>query len=497
MNKLSLIDEKLQVILLDLYKKLSSTRVLYKLSITLLLITLCLYIYLSFFNHPHNDEYFYANMLKSNSYDFINSQLAAYNGWTGRITANIAMQLPAVFFSLVTISKVTPIVGIILFLVAIYLLLSTITNGVMNVTERVLITLIIFTFYINQLPEISQSWFWPAAWFNHQLPIIIGIFLINFLIKYYRDSKVSDLLISVVLIFFTSGGNELIALNIVTSILLVIAYHKSQHNKMLYSWLGLLIVSLVPMLIMVSSPGNSIRLQVQSEYGEFFNSGNNWIILTTIITDFFEVLAKWIFNVHGILAFSLIFIIVSIAYKRNSKFLKNSNRILRVSPIIILSIVLILSLVNLSIFVILAGEPTYPRVMSLQISMLILASIYSLLYFANKSAESIVSKYFSLRSFLVILVLLATISSTNFTYAWNDIVTGRAQNYDRDMRSAYEQIGQCVDENTVDCVIYRSYESYKYPESLFEVYLGDENVYMNQVMSEYYGLDSIVMLDNW
>lgn len=211
---------------------------------------------LSYYNNPTLDDYAYA--LRDSSNNIIETALDTYQNWSGRYFSTAISQFnPLVYHSLAGY-KIYPIVILLTFCGAFFYLFNSLFSKVLSRLQVISLSMFFIVLYLFQAPSICESFYWFSGSAAFTIPPILTIILVTLLNQkrsYFKQ------VLAILLTVCICGGNEVSAI-IVLSIVGFINYLKYYKEKKINKQnLLLLIVSIICVLIVVSSPGNSIRIE--------------------------------------------------------------------------------------------------------------------------------------------------------------------------------------------------------------------------------------------
>lgn len=229
------------------------------------------FLYLSFFIHPVNDDYFYAiTHLNVNCFAAVYD---SYSNWSGRFLATLISGLnPLSLFygNSVFYYKLYSFILILIFWGALLVGFKVLSGKYLSNLKIIFLASLFFITYISLCPKISELFYWFSAYTAFTIPNIMAFILLSTL----RIKNKFLFFIQCVLSFLIPGGNEVTAILFVM-FLLFLSY--ATRNKRIYT---LTIISLTSILIVILSPGNAVRMSGQLSSHPYLWS----IILSTLQT---------------------------------------------------------------------------------------------------------------------------------------------------------------------------------------------------------------------
>ncbi len=226
------------------------------LSISIIIISIiCIfpYIYLCQYCHPVNDDYSFAlSHINTNCFQ---SVIDSYNNWSGRFFATfISSTNPlSIYEKPVMVYKIYSTIIIILFwIVPFFSFRILFKNKLTNLNITALSCLFFITF-MALCPKVSELFYWFSSYTAFTIPSILSIFFFSILIK---DNYIYTF-IQFLLAFIIPGGNEVTAILFVSSLLFISFITKNKRIILLTA------IAFLSILIVILSPGNSIRMSYQ------------------------------------------------------------------------------------------------------------------------------------------------------------------------------------------------------------------------------------------
>ncbi|MBK8554058.1 MAG: hypothetical protein IPL53_24620 [Ignavibacteria bacterium] len=243
------------------------------------------------FNHPSSDDW--GPAVNNNIYGFWQTQMNAYKYWTGKYFSSAVLSFSPLYFNSFTGYKVFTLFLMLLFIYVLFVFISEFTKSILNIKERIVISLSVFFLYLYSMPNIAQSFYWLTASVVYQCGIIL---IMLFLILYNRinQSERSSsgfllIIISCLVLTAIAGCSEMAMVIGVLTIALFILYNLFIDKKIKLLLVLFAAVISIAAYFLISSPGNSIR-------GALYpNSHQLLLSLQITITTLIEYLLSWIF----------------------------------------------------------------------------------------------------------------------------------------------------------------------------------------------------------
>ncbi len=437
-------------------------------------LTILPFIIISFFNNPTADDFCYN--CKSRDLGFWNAQLSWYNDWSGRYFSSAILSIKPLVSDSFLIYKLIPIVLIISLFTTIYYISSLL---LVNLKKRdfLILTFFILVMYLIQMPSISEGFYWLAGSITYQLSNILAILLFCFLIKLIETNDRKYLIFSIIFAFLVIGSNEASMLLISFIIGVIFIFKSIQQKKINFSILILLIFVIIFSAIVIKSPGNSIRASYYPNKNQIFYA-----------------IYKSILAVKSYLGIWLPFIIVCtfIFFDYfNKKNEIRTSKIFNVNPIIVFLVVLSIPFIGFFTGYWSIGRTPPYRTINIIYFYFLLGLIYLVfvVFFKLKRTENdfiSYSKWVKYSLFIIIFIQLG--QENNIRTAYSDLFSGKAYNYDAELKSRYKTIQN----NSID-ILYVPALTFK-PTTIFCGDISnDSNHWTNQCYDSYYKPKSIVI----
>ena len=223
------------------------------------LITLSLYIFISFYCHPSGDDFAYSHTVSQS--DFFTAWSHEYFHWNGRYSSNVFVLINPISMGIewIWLYKLAPIILIFLTPTTIFFCLKRIINSneIKN-NKLFLFSLLLSLLYLHQMPILSEGIYWYTGAVTYHLANLMTLSLIT--LNETKDSskkcKVFTFSLLIPLAIISMGFNE------ITSLLILIYTSFKLYNSFNNSKIKCVIV-FIPVLLgaaaMFLSPGNTVR----------------------------------------------------------------------------------------------------------------------------------------------------------------------------------------------------------------------------------------------
>lgn len=232
--------------------------------IILSIICLLPFLFLCFYIHPVNDDYFYAlTHLKLNC---INSVIDSYLHWSGRFLATFISCLnPLSLYKAPNIIYQTDAFIVVLLFFLIPLVSFKILLGkYLNNIRIIALTGLFFMTYMSLCPKVSELFYWFSSYVAFTIPNLLTLIFLAILPK----KNPPLVILQCILAFIIPGGNEVTAILFVSTMLYTAYLIRSKRIYLLT------FLSLISILLVILSPGNAIRMS-----GQLSSSPYLWTII--------------------------------------------------------------------------------------------------------------------------------------------------------------------------------------------------------------------------
>lgn len=427
-----------------------------KRNVNSIIIILCLFAILPYFIagsyiHPFFDDYFFASQIDEKGiFGFIRY---FYLNWSGRYSEEILM---ALFNAKIVSSGNIQFVLLAVFIMsavffAMFYLVHILFKNYCSLTNRVIIALSGFTFYLVFMPELFTSFYWYcSSYYQLSLAFLlldIGL-IINILIKERSlIYKGGILLLNV----FIAGFSEVTVFSVSILYFSIIVYHYIKLKRINTFLILLLLVFITFAMFNLLSHGNIQRMSVSASH----TGGGNGFFFSSIRAVYDLILFHGIYTFFKtpFLFLCLLFVPWLI------KYLKSDNpipKIFKVNPLYSILITLFIFYLHHALTLYGAGYSLQGRVFNFSVLLFWLALIYNLFavltYFSGKipSIFSEISPQATKWAFAVI-VLLFSFSDNNRLLIGD--LTRELPAYQKQMCHRYELIEKAKKNGAQDVIV--------------------------------------------
>ena len=443
------------------------------------------FILIAFYCFPSADDFVYAWSTKS--IGILESCKRDYWNWNGRYFSNLLVFMNPMSINSLTLYRIIPTLLILGSLGSTYLLIETFCLNRINRTLKWSISGMLCLLYLNSMPRISEGIYWYTGSVTYQLAIILLTLytanLMRYAIEKYAFTKKIDFILILVQVFCIAGFSETGLLQlIVLQAFFLLTYRKKVH-------LFLLTFTILSGMVMIFSPGNTVRSQYFPEQHHLWFS---FYMTTAQIVRFGS---SWIFNLP-MLACSLWF--VSSINQGSLKTLNEINFLIKKPSIFLIGL---LAILFISVF------PPYwamgmlgqHRTVNAACYPFIFAWFLALIFFSNKYENALpfvkLSRFVmrNKKAFIALLVL-SFVSIGNLQLICKDLISGKAEAYKIEMENRTLKIEACLQKKDFICEL----DSLKNkPASIFNLDLRkDTSFWINKGTAAYFDLQAIRIKEN-
>lgn len=432
------------------------------------------FLIISFFNNPSADDFcFNAN---NQDFGYLGANLYSYNNYNGRFFSAAILNLNSLVSGSFIIYKLTPIILFSSLFLSIYYLSSLLFYNFKR-RDLIILSLLCLVVYLIQMPSVSQGFYWLAGSITYQLPNILTVIFFCLLIKLFKANKRKYIALLTLSSIFIIGSNETSMILIDFLISSVFIYRWVQDKKINKSILLILLFAILFSMVVIISPGNSARSSYFSNNHQFFDS---------IINSF---LAYKKYIIHWL---PLIILIILIFYNYFAKKISNNtSKIFIVNPIIVFIIVFSIPLIGFFPgYWGLGSRPPLRTINTIYFFFLIGIIYFSFVLFFNLNKHNNYFINFSewVKYLLFILVFIRLTETNNIKVAYSDLITGKAYQYDLELKRRYQLIG----DSKIDTVFVPKLR-YIPATIYFDDITNDTKDWRNQCHDSYYKSKTILL----
>ena len=469
--------------------KFKQSKYLYIVFSILLLMSVFPLVYISLYSRPSADDFNYSatlyHYLSSGNYNIfglikkaIEVDIHFFNNWQGLYTSAFILALqPGVF------NEKYYFIGAILLLIisflCIFYLIKTISKVLKLDKYYLFLSIFIFVFLFQQLPDIKEGLYWFNGAWNYMPFFFLSLLNIGLCLRYlFIGERKRYLILSCILSFVISGGNHVTSFMNILLLISICIYALSKKKGLICISL---VVAIIGFILMYIAPGTAIR-QAYFPNPSIFNAIKQTFIRSFTFTSQYTS-RNCIFYILAIVLFSIF------VYKK--EYFKNYY--FKYSPIIYLFIAWIILCGMLAVPYYAMGNFGEGRVVNViwlfEYASLSLITIYTTWYLLDKYFEvkDIKNDLFVNFLFIGLVLISAYWLDCNYIKAIKELTSGQALAFS----SAYDERTDRIKNS--DGEVYLN----SLPESslLKHSDLSSEGGWINGSFMEYYNISEVYLID--
>jgi len=417
--------------------------------IGLFILAIVPFVLLFLYNHPSPEDFYFSYEARIKSL-WTNTKVQYRHG-TGRYFQNFLLYLRPVYDKFFISYKAGCFLFMALFFSSVLLSVSLLTVKLISFRERILISLVIIFTYLYAMPEVSSGFYWYGGISAYHSGIILVPIFFAFLVKSGNSINSASGLVyafmALIVLILITGVNEILAILLFLFTLFLNIRHFVKDRSIKWQYVVFVIASGIFLYILLKSPGNKFRLtQFPGNTNFSYSFFNSFVFL-------YQNILSWIFN-SPLLACSLILLPVYFKISEKKKNLKNKLLTNPVGFSICWIIVLYISVFfsYYSTTVVLSRTSNF-------IYFIFIAGWFYLLYILSniiftKGKFSFIKNRKYLYGLSLVFIILFLIKPNNITTAFNDLFSGSAHSYNRQLNERYQFLENCPNDSCrVDSLI--------------------------------------------
>ncbi len=433
---------------LDLLRSLVSNKPrISKIIFLCLIFSIVPFLILTMFANPaYDDICFLSSTLEFGPYQM---QLNHYNRWSGRYFSTALISIAPMSFGDFQGYKIIAFFIISLTFFAIFCFISAFLSDTENsLIDKLIISTFITALYSNQMPDITEGYYWLSGSVTYQIPSILTLFFFVIIIKLFESRKfiIRNTLLAFCyfLVFAIVGSSEISMLALILLLGFITVKSYLMKSKKRWIWTSLLVFAILCSVIVLAAPGNEVRStffpnRQRLIYSTFMGFGNEVRFLLT-----------WFSNSAFILG-TIVFI--PIAYRINKNNLLNV--VTKVHPFS--SSFLLLAIVFIGFFGPFWSTGLLGQLRSVNaVYFLFLigwfVNIFIWVDYFREKISSAVESFPKYAYFICVpLIVISLFATNNNKDAIEDLMSKRAFKYEKQAKLKRNQIESCVREKIKRC----------------------------------------------
>ncbi|MEO8591413.1 MAG: DUF6056 family protein [Flavobacteriales bacterium] len=242
----------------------------------LLLLVLALYVLLARFVHPYADDWSYA--VAGMRTELLPRLWDEYHLWNGRYFSNVLVLRGPLVLGLehgLTIYRFVPVALILLTWAGAYVLIRTITAGIVDRSRALFGALVFVLVFLNVMPDISEGIYWYTGSVTYQLANALSLFLVAgwaVVLRSPGKPGTSLPIAMALLVVVIVGCNELHMVFMVLLHAALLAFRYRSSGRVHPALAAMLVLSLACAAIVYFAPGNEMRGGQFPQRQHFFHS---------------------------------------------------------------------------------------------------------------------------------------------------------------------------------------------------------------------------------
>lgn len=455
-------------------------------------LSLAPFIILSFFVHPHYDEYYFIDALSGrNIYE---ATAYWYNNWSGRFSSFFLCNILTYGTTNILIYRFYPIILMGLYVITFYLFFKSILKNIIAKNKLVLLSLFFLVLYIYKMPEVTTGFYYMICAYICDTGMLAFILLLVVLYKLLDDSvpkKGLYILLGCFLSLYIGGAYEPVMAMANTFMCLaciLLMYYKNSNLK----WFILIeIFLLISTFILVVAPGNKVR-----GGADLLSIHERGIVQIAIATCYqaFTMITVTLQNPLLIICLLLFIPLAKKIAKTNNSFYLNLHPLVAIIGVFI---------VTAASYFPAVWANTIPARIANQIYLFDILGLFFIMqlivtYLLKKEMQiGINNNLSSLLKILMIICLIPSLSNKNIGRAYSDLT--KAPEYSKKLNERYAYIKEEKRKGTKTVKISALFsDPHSYPLTIYYNYQeldSNKNDPINIMYAKYWGVDSIMMIN--
>jgi hypothetical protein len=400
------------------------------------LLLLCLFIIFPYFLacrfiHPFFDDFYFAGQIPQ--YGAFNFIRYFYSNWSGRYSEIILMVCSNAKISNGSNWQYALVgcITLLCLLASFFYIAQVLFKDYCSFFNRVLITLIVYAFYLTFMSEVFTAFYWYCSSY-YQLCLAFIVMNIGFMITLFKGEKGWGFKCMVLLLnIFIAGFSEITVFSFAITYFSILIYNFVQYKKVDRFWLILFLVFIAFGAFNLCSPGNFVRMQVAHKGvkpGFIFSA-------IRAVYDLILFHGIYIFFKTPFLLLCFLFIPQAKSYMCSTAF---PARILKVNPVYAILVTLLIFYLHHALSLYGAGYSLQGRVFNFSAFLFYIAFAYNLLlmlyHFSKKMEESAFNIPSIVQKIALLILLFLFNMSDNNRLLWGDLC--------RELPAFHRELGQ-------------------------------------------------------
>lgn len=445
------------------------------------------YFVVSIYANPTGDDYWFSSVAQK--LGFIEAQYY-WRELNGRYFRNAIISLNPLVFNSFTGYKIMTLSILTLMFGSFLLFVNSIFSNLYSKKKVFLFSLLLFIFYLHDVPSIGNSVYWMSGSITYQLPNILSLILFSIILKIPHINKLlyktTLILLSIVLIIFIVGCNEISSTVLLLLLSLFLLFDTI--NKRKVNWILTLFVLTTIIAIIISFWGNGNFERMSNNN----DSQNIWLSINLTLKNGVVNLISWLKNPVIILPTVLFIPFAAFITKNDNN--KKLCLLHPISPFFILFSAVIMS--HFPFFFATGIDYLFGRCLSVIYLLFLIGwflCVYNLVRYFKLKRNYIFYKLpvYAIISIKLLIILTLIFSQTSNTLkVCVDLFSGTATNYNAEMNNRYLEVKKCQ----VDTCFLSKINNY--PLVIFGDYIdSNENGWANRHFARFFNKKAVRLID--
>jgi hypothetical protein len=450
------------------------------------------FVLISFYIHPHYDDYDFVNKLVGKN--VFECTVYWYNTWSGRYSSIFLSNILTYGTENIFVYRLFPLILMGLYIIAFYTLLKTLFGNILGKLKLIFLSLFLLILYLYKMPEVTSGFYYMICSYVSSIGTIALIFLLSVLIK-LLDKNIKSrnyyIFLGCFLAFFIGGSYEPVMVMSLAFLFLVGIFMLLKKN-LNFKWIALIgIILFLSSVLSIIGHGNKIR------GGENLLKDNHASLPLVFLRSAISGCNLFIYTIQNPLLITslILFIPFAIIINKNNSVI---NSVLNMHPAVPAIGIIFITIISF-VPTVWSANGTPPRVLN-QIYLFIILNLFLFIQvlvnfcIRNKIEISFSKSIHSIIKIVFLLCLIPSLTNKNIGRAYSDLFS-KAPLYSKKMSERYEYIKEQKAKGEKNITLPQLFENYKsYPLTIYYNYQELEDRYnssVNKIYAKYWKLDSV------
>lgn len=416
------------------------------------------YFIISLFVNPLFDDFLYA--ADALEYGLLQAQFEKYQNWSGRYFSNVILMIDPITWGKFQIYKIFPIILIILTVLSFYFLLETIIRHHFNFKQKFLFASLLTLLFLHGMPDTIGGLYWYSGAFSYHFANILTVLFLAVSIRLSAQTFESKVLLITFQLILTAAiiGSSETSMIFLVFIIGIISFTKTRlKSNDSRIWFFILIFAIFCSLVVILAPGNEIRGATHSNRNRLYYS------IAMGLIDEARFIRDWVTNPVFILLTILSIPTLDDLSEKVLLFKKH----FQINPFVFGVSLLALILCGFFLPYFATGVLGQYRSVNVSYFFFLIGWFLFLINFIGfyKKKNIILDLKFPNSVYLlgIPLLMISFYTTGNTKLILNDLFTGSAFKYDKEMKIRFYDFASCSKEIQTEC---RINEISNYPKSI-------------------------------